>query len=263
MDPRDGSVSHSHNDRNRNRRRRDDLRKDTFVAGLSPEGQINKVIAEMNSLEGGYDLRNWSPSARKDLLPTLTITLEVDCAKKPVKVEVPKLALLVASPSFRAHMVQNLEAKKLGFTHKDISLGAVKTIAKWLRDLCNNAEFPIVPVSDDLNVALELRLTAYRLGMHQYVGHIEERYISGVEHRVPSLVEIATVTNNTREEYENDPIVVALANRLSYLCRHHKVSQEVQISYANLLAEEKFDRILRAVQENKVMAVSEGAEGTH
>ncbi|CAO2653263.1 Nn.00g026740.m01.CDS01 [Neocucurbitaria sp. VM-36] len=224
-----------------------------FVATLSPEAQIHKVIADINNLKGGTDLRNWSAAARKELSSSITITLEIERAGKHVKIEVPKLALLVASPKFRAHMVQDPAAQKLGIIHQDISLDSIKIIANWLKDVCDNVDFPLVPVPEELGEVLRLRLTALKLGMQQYVHHIQEHYVRGVQSRIPSLVEITIVIDNTRAKYENDPVVVGLANRLDYLRRHHKVSPEEEMAFAKLLADEKFDRLVAKVQQGVVV----------
>jgi hypothetical protein len=233
-----------------NRRRRAQPR--GFVAGLTPEGQVNKVVADMNNLKDGYDLRNWSASARKELTPALTVKLLV--GKVPAtEVHVPKLALIVASPVVRAHFVKNPAEMQAKFIHADVSLDAVQQISEWLKEVCHKSEFPEIPVPEDLEAALKLRLTAHTLGMQRYVDHIEVRYLEGVTKRAPTLQEVAVVVDNTREK--NDPIMVALANQLSYICRCHKVSQDTEISYANLLAEEKYGRLLDAVDEEKVEAM--------
>ena len=220
-----------------------------FVASLTPEGQINKVIADMNNLKDGHDLCKWSASARKELTPFLTITFQVGDRPAPY-VRVPKLALIVASPVVRAHFVKNPTSTKAKFTYADVSLEAVHNIAKWLKDVCMVPQFPEIPVPNDTYDALKLRLTANTLGMERYVGHIDACYIDGVANRVPSLQEITQVVDNTRGE--DDAILIALANRLSYLCRYHKVSKAEEIAYAELLADEKYGRLLAAVVEDEV-----------
>lgn len=246
---------------NRNRDRGQGVQHRSFVASLSPEGQINKVIADMNNLQGGYDLRNWSASARKELSAFITITIEIDCADKRVKVAVPKLPLLVASPNLREFMVESPAAKYLHIIHADVSLEAVRIIANWLRRACDSPEFPTMGVPTDLGEALKLRLTAWKLGMDRYVEHIEERYVKGIADRVATLNEIRLVVDNTRAKYTNDAVVVALANRLNYLCLYEKVPPGKVRAIERLLAEEKFDRLRAAVQEDQVAAMAERDKG--
>jgi len=236
---------------NRNRRAHDQPR--GYVASLSPQGQVNKVIHDMNNFSYGDNLRAWSASARKELTPALTVALQVG-DKPNSEVRVPKQALLVASPVVRDYFVKKPTAITAKFTHADVSLNAIREIAKWLKDVCLQPDFPELPVPDDIGDALKLRLTAYTLGMERYTGHFDACYIDGVEDHVPDLIEIAQVVDNTRKK--DDPVLVALANRLSYLMRYHKVSSEEEVAYAMLFkSDKKYKRLLEAVVEEGVQAM--------
>ncbi|KAF2032373.1 hypothetical protein EK21DRAFT_87236 [Setomelanomma holmii] len=193
--------------------------------------------------------------ARKELTQALTISLVI--GKEPAMVvHVPKLALIVASPVVRAHFAKNPTEPQAKFTHPDVSLESVRQIAKWLREVCNKPAFSELPIPQDPEEALKLRLTAHTLGMERYVEHFETYFLEHVNVRFPSLQYITEIVENTREK--DDPILVSLASLLSYLCRYHKVSQEKEIEFAELLAENKYSHLLDAVDEEKVKALAGG-----
>jgi hypothetical protein len=225
-----------------------------FVATLTPEGQIKKVVADMNNLKDGHDLHNWSISARKELTPALTIALQVG-ADETARVYVPKLALVATSPVVRKYLQKNPTATTAKFVHPDISGEAVQAIVQWLREISYKAEFPELPMPDDVKEFMNLRLTAYTLGMELYTKHFDYYYANDVECRAPDLEEITTIVDHTRDG--KDALLGALANQLSYLCRFHKVSEEREFAYANLLKEEKYDILLEAVDEKEVKAKAE------
>jgi hypothetical protein len=135
-----------------------------------------------------------------------------------------------------------------------VSFEAVTKIVKWLKDLCTQPEFAELAMPKDLGEAMQLRLTAHTLGMNHYVEQIEARYIEGVANRVPTLQEVTLVVDNMRKV--DDTLLIALANQLSYPCRYHQVSEAQELSYANLLSGEKYDRLLVAVREDKVIAMA-------
>ncbi|KAH7070666.1 hypothetical protein BKA63DRAFT_579358 [Paraphoma chrysanthemicola] len=232
----------------RNRRRYAQPR--GFVAGLTPEGHINKIVADMNNLKGGYDIRNWSLSERKELTPALTVKLLI--GKDPnTEVYVPKLALILASPVVRAHFVKNPAEVQAKFTHPDVSLEPVEQISKWLKGACHQSDFLELPVPQNLDAALKLRLTAHTLSMERYVEHMDAKYLAGIKERVPTLQEISEVVDNTRKN--DDPIMVALANQLSFLCRYHKISESKEIEYTNFLAEDKYACLLNLIEKDTVL----------
>lgn len=174
------------------------------------------------------------------------------------EVYVPKLAIIVASPVIRNYFLQKPTAVKAKFVHPNISYNAVLSIAKWLKDVCTQQEFPELPVPDDVGDALKLRLTAHTLGMEQYTGLFDACYIDAIEERVPSLQEIDVVLDNTRKK--DDVVLAALANRLMYLVRYHKLSPEMQKAFENVLALDKYEALRAAVNDEEVKAMAERAE---
>jgi hypothetical protein len=166
-----------------------------FVATLTPEGQIKKVVADMNNLKDGHDLHNWSISARKELTPALTIALQVG-ADETARVYVPKLALVATSPVVREYLQKNPTATTAKFVHPDISGEAVQAIVQWLREISYKAEFPELPMPDDVKEFMNLRLTAYTLGMELYTKHFDYYYANDVECRAPDLEEITTIVDH-------------------------------------------------------------------
>jgi hypothetical protein len=226
-----------------------------FVTSLSPEAQINKVMADIANLNKGYNLKYWSASARKELAVHITVKLEVLHKGKPVDVTVPKLAFLAASPAFQVHMQGHPEDVHVRFIHQDVFKEAIEAIAKWLRKICSEKEYTEIPIPQNLEKALELRQTAQTLDMAQYVAHFTERYINGLGARYPGINEIKLVVKLTRDRFETDPMLEALANCLSFLVVYHEVDEDTEMAYANLLADKRFDRLLNAVNGDKVQAI--------
>lgn len=91
--------------------------------------------------------------------------------------------------------------------------------------------------------------------MHRYVKYFDEYYAINVGYYDPNAQEIIDVVDYTRED--NYGLLVALANRLSYICRYYKVSESVETAYAELLVGEKFGRLLAAVNEKEVKVMVE------
>lgn len=212
-----------------------------YVAALTPEGQVNKVITDIKNLKDGDDLRCWSASARKELSPFLTIPLQVG-PDETSRVYMPKQALLAASPVVRNYFQQNPTLTTAKFTHKDIFTVAMKRIAKWLKAVCLEADFPELNMPEDLKEFMELRLTAHTLGMERYVEHFDYYYIDDIDCQRPSLAEIVIVVDYTRKD--DDPILVALANRLGYLCKHHKIPKADEEDIVKLLVDPHYSRLL-------------------
>jgi hypothetical protein len=122
--------------------------------------------------------------------------------------------------------------------------------------VCLQQDFPELPVTDDIGDALKLRLTAHTLDMEAFTGHFDACYADALEDRVPTLREIDVVLENTGKK--EDGILVALANRLSYLCRYHKVEEEEK-AFAKILAQKKYATLLAAVDDTEVEAMAERA----
>lgn len=123
-----------------------------------------------------------------------------------------------------------------------------------VKDVCLEPEFPELPVPENLREALQLRLTMHTLGMERYTGHFDLCYADAIEERVPDALEINQVVDNTRKT--DDSILIALANRMTYLTSFQANSQE-DVSYAKLLASnKKYKRIVEAVDEEEVNAMS-------
>jgi hypothetical protein len=130
-------------------------------------------------------------------------------------------------------------------------------IAAGLKEVCLVATFPELPVPSDIGDTLKLRLTAHTMGMDQYVQHFDDSYAIHVTGRVLSLREIRQVVACTRKP--DDAILGVLANRLGYLCRFQKVSEKEQIEYAELLADDKYEYLLVAVDDANVKGIENSA----
>lgn len=73
---------------------------------------------------------------------------------------------------------------------------------------------------------MKLRLAAHKFGMHQYVNHIDAKYLQRVASVFPEPWEIEAVLRYTTDEEEDDVrLLAAVANRIAYLYRYNKVPQ--------------------------------------
>lgn len=239
-------------------RRRNGPNTNSYVKSLSPTGQVNKVLKDMANLNGGYHLRNWSSSARKELCPNITIKVEVlDPDGNKVNVNVPKLAFLAASPVFRQHVEGHPKDDWVKFYHEDVTLESMRAISKWLRKICTDKEYTDLSAPNDLQKGLELRLAARILGMAQYTQQIIEGYICGLVGRPVEAKELVIVAELTREDAVVDPILEALASYVAYLCRYHQVSKDREDQYVAVLAGDKCGKLIDAFNDKRIQAVAE------
>lgn len=114
-----------------------------------------------------------------------------------------------------------------------------------------------IHLQNDLGDPLKLRLTAHTLGMESFTGYFDAYYIDALQVRVPSLCEIDTVLENTGKDKKGDAIVVTLANHISYLCRYHKVFPAEEKTFADILAQKKYEALLLATSDTEVEAMAE------
>jgi hypothetical protein len=75
-----------------------------FNATLPTRIQVENTIDTINKLKDGNDLRQWSQSARKELL--LGGNIEITNNNGEIIGEAPKLALAVVSSTFREHLLK-------------------------------------------------------------------------------------------------------------------------------------------------------------
>ncbi|CAG5182740.1 uncharacterized protein ALTATR162_LOCUS10311 [Alternaria atra] len=241
-----------------NFRRRNNPNTNGYVKSLSPTGQVNKVLKDMANLNGGYHLRNWSSSARKELCPNITIKVEVlDPDGNKVNVNVPKLAFLATSPVFRQHVEGHPKDDWVKFYHKDVTLESMRAISKWLTKICTDKEYTDLSAPNDLQKGLELRLAAHILGMAQYTQQIIEGYICGLIGRPVEAKELVIVAELTREDAVVDPILEALASYVAYLCRYHQVSKDREDQYIAVLAGDKCGKLMNVFNDKMIRAAAE------
>lgn len=174
-----------------------------------------------------------------------------------VNVSMPKLAFFAASPAFHQHLEANPDDSWVKFCHKNVSLNSMRTIAKWLRTICTDQQYTDIPIPNDIQKGLELRLAAQVLGMTQYTSEIIESYIRGLIFRPAEAKELVVVAELARKEAVEDPILDALANYVAYLCRYHLVSRDMEDQYLAVLAGGKCAKLLDAVKDHKVRAIAQ------
>jgi hypothetical protein len=105
-----------------------------------------------------------------------------------------------------------------------VSFDAIQTITTWPKDVCKQSTCPELPIPNGLEDALKLRLTSHTLNMKRHVSSIDKCYVDGLAECVPSVQKIDLLIELTRKN--DDPLRVALANRISCLRRCHKVTPE-------------------------------------
>ncbi|KAF1834392.1 hypothetical protein BDW02DRAFT_639333 [Decorospora gaudefroyi] len=244
--------------KNTNRGHRNNNPPNTNMATLPASAQIAQFQSTIENLNGGYNLRNWSFAARSALLPQTTITLQVtERNGQKANIQVPKLALLAASPQFQRHMKHRPQDTHIALIHQRLDADALRTIRSWLYSICTEPHFTRLPLEQDVEKMLALRLTAKIMGMAQYITHVTESYICGLGLRIPPPSELVTVVAFTRDRGVTDPALEALANRVAYLCTFHEVDADTESAYGEVLGDERFGRLLGAVKVEKVEAIRE------
>jgi hypothetical protein len=197
----------------------------------------------------GNDIRKWSASARTELAPFNTTTLEIHSQSKIHTIPVPQLAFLVTSPRARARLAENPQTRRFVITSPKLTIRAVRAIAAWLREICVNDEVHDIVVPDNTvswQNALELRMSAITLDMESYVRHIEHQYTRSMIGKEINFAEVQIVVNTACNE--DDSIMIALASSLSYLVQYHKLSGDQEVQLVTQLARPEYASLLRAVR---------------
>ncbi|EDU39707.1 hypothetical protein PtrSN002B_006688 [Pyrenophora tritici-repentis] len=242
----------SNDNRKNNRRNRRSSQKNSCIATLSAIAQVQKVLYHVNNFNGSYHLRNWSASARKERAPYIGIKLELLHDGSYIAFNVPKLAFIAASPAFADHMAISPDVKLLRFCSSEVDFYAVKAIVIWLRKICSEKVHTDLPIPEDIEEDLQLRRTARRLGMSQYVADIIERYILDLADRVPDVSELVLVCECTKDQGIVDPMSEVLANCVGYLLKYNQVDGMKVGLYAEVLKTKKCQRLLDAICEEKL-----------
>lgn len=196
-----------------------------FIATLPVKVQIENTLDIMNKLAGGNDVRNWSVSARKELLrgPKITIVN----SDNDVLCEAPLLALVVASTTFRQHLQVYPDSKRVKVDADGIS---VRILVDWIKRTLNSAGKFGVQIPKENHDLIILRNTAQKLGMDMYVAHFLKAYKNTLYTRTPTMAECRLLQNSTVDA--NDELLLAVGERLAYL-RRRKAFSSVQLTALN------------------------------
>ncbi|OAL52970.1 hypothetical protein IQ07DRAFT_641398 [Pyrenochaeta sp. DS3sAY3a] len=220
---------------------------------------MRKVMYRQDTFTNGYDLRQWDPFPRKEMATDEEIVLNLIEDGVTRTVSMPMIPFFAASPVFQDHMLGDPAAIILNVDNKDITVEAMSTLAQWLRDICKQDVVQPIPIPTEFIRAMKLRLAAHKFGMHQYVNHIDAKYLQRVAAVFPEPWEIDAVLRYTADEEEDDVrLLAAVANRIAYLYRYNKVPQSKRTLYQRVLADAEYARYQRLVQEDVVQAMAAG-----
>ncbi|KAF2854082.1 hypothetical protein T440DRAFT_544221, partial [Plenodomus tracheiphilus IPT5] len=138
-----------------------------------------------------------------------------------------------------ALLLQRTRQQRLG-PFRNISIGAFKHIIKLLHGICNEATVPKVHIPKNFEAKLKLRQTAYTMSSVDYVAAVEELYLEDLDSYTPHINEINTLMKYSLGE--DDDMVTACANRISFLVRSHVLTRKQKVAFANLVGQEKYAR---------------------
>ncbi|KZM23441.1 uncharacterized protein EKO05_0003311 [Ascochyta rabiei] len=210
----------------------------------------------------GSGIQKWPAVDRADLNPSSTVTLRFRTTRGTHNIPVPKLPLIAVSPRIRAAFVENPALERMTFFMPNMTPGAIRAIARWLKNICKDAEareIRIPETAQSWQKALELRMTAMELGMEQYVEHIGAGYLPSLVGRELDFDEARILVKSARGK--DDKLLVAFANSLAYLVRYHKLSGEEEAILARHLSRQEWAPLLEAIREDGVKALRRIALG--
>ncbi|KAH7350427.1 hypothetical protein BKA66DRAFT_387895, partial [Pyrenochaeta sp. MPI-SDFR-AT-0127] len=214
--------------------------------------RIHNTLSRINDLPEKDDLRQWSPKARRNLRLAGDVSLIV--SQKGTDIDngvetftVPKLALMVASPTLRELILHEPEVLEISLEGSNFEPTAVGILCYWLTSICNwNAQaLPYLPCPDDIFRALELRHAAQILCMDKYVRSFEIRYFLDIQSRVPCLLEAVAVSSYALDV--GDPVLNAWASRVGHLRRTSSLHQEYLEKLDDILAMNQHQRLLEVL----------------
>jgi hypothetical protein len=193
----------------------------TINATQTASVQVRNAITTIKSL--GPDLRNWSASARKEL--RLGGNVDVLNGMGNVIGTAPKLALVVASPVFRAHFEAHPEAPRVKVTDPNFEDCAVKALVQWVTSITNHStgKFAVELPQNDMDV-LKVRYVAFKLGMEYIVIHFGRNYKGNHRHRTPSSGECALVERLFLGE--GNEVLMAVGERMAYMRRRRQFNAD-------------------------------------
>lgn len=218
--------------------------------------QIRATIDTMNTLKGGKDIRNYSGTARKELLHGGTVEV-IGKNGETLIGEAPKLALVVVSTVFRDYFEQNPTASSVKVAYEFVGEDAVAKVLTWVNTIVRATGKFGINIPDSNVDLIMVRYAAQALGMDLYVSHFVKAYKDDLRLRTPPKEECALLAHST--VYKQDDLVNDLGGRITYL-RRTRAFDKNGLAFLNefLKANEK---IGAAVQEADARAKAKRAGG--
>ncbi|CAO2653264.1 Nn.00g026750.m01.CDS01 [Neocucurbitaria sp. VM-36] len=219
--------------------------------------RVHNALHTIQNLRGGEDISKYSLSARKELASAydvIDIYLgDVEDIEDADKIEeVPKLALLVTSTTFRQKIVEKPEIAEIKVT-SSLDLQAVAVLMNWVKDVVHSkAHHTIkVPVPTDIVAKVKLVHAAHVLGMDRYVNHVVMAFKHEIRSQVPRPDQCSDF-----EKYGNHEMIKAVGERFGYLLRTRQFPGNRKI-VTNFLA--RNDKLGKAVRDADARALARRA----
>jgi hypothetical protein len=185
-------------------------------ANQSPQAQVQNAITNVKLF--GKDLRNWSGSARRELL--VGGWVNVLNGKGNLIAASPKLALVVASPVFRNYFEANPKATQVRLTNPNFEHAAVNLLVQWVTAIANHPSGRFGPdAPQDHMHLIKARYVAHKLGMEYCVGHFNMKYKQALRERTPSTNEC--ILHERLFLGDKDELLTAVGSRLAYIRRRN------------------------------------------
>ncbi|KAH7392191.1 hypothetical protein DE146DRAFT_133153 [Phaeosphaeria sp. MPI-PUGE-AT-0046c] len=204
----------------------------------------------------GNDIRKWPDLARKELI--VGAPIKILDAKGNIMSTAPKLALVVVSPNFREHFCAEPDASEVMVYDTMIEADAVQHIIKWVNDLTKkpNGKFGVSVPNTDINL-IKTRYAALKFGMEAYVRHFNRLYKESLRARIPTFDECLLVALYATGD--DDDLMMAVGERLGYLRRRNRFSEEESVELAKFLT--YHDRVCKAVDKADARALRARSSG--
>ncbi|KAJ4361983.1 hypothetical protein N0V83_010924 [Neocucurbitaria cava] len=208
--------------------------------------RVQQTVNTINNMRGGENLSNYSISARKELASSETLDVILGPGQDASMAdEVPKLALVVASKTFREKIVEKPEIPELKVVSASIDIPSVAILMNWLKDAVHSKahQIPKVPIPADIVDKAKLVHAANILGMDRYVNHVVASFRHDVRLIIPSPEQCSNL-----EKYgisSDHAVSQAVGERFGYLLRTGKFFGDRHMLMRFLARSEKIGQAVR------------------
>ena len=219
-----------------------------FNASQPAHIQIANTIQTMKTLKNGHDIRQWSGTARKELI--LGGDVDIVNTDGDIIGTAPKLALVVVSSAFRAHLEKVPDADKIKVSHSAIDQDSIRFLLDWVKSILrSSAKFGVGIPGSNIDL-IKVRHTANLLEMDLYVRHFTKAYKEDLRNRIPPTSECELLER--RAVGASDEMITAVGERLAYLRRRGEFNAASVAALAAFL--DTHDKIRKAVNDADLRA---------